>query len=149
MSEDCVLRRDPAMAGQSQIQSSTHAVSMNRRIDRARELGNRIHEILAHARELNRGTSGNFLNFTKLGSGGEKLAIACNDQRLGIASERPHSIMKLPYARPRQAVGPVCRYQPNFKMCCEMVQSQVNRCTQLVVQSEATCACEKNRKTRL
>lgn len=84
MSEDGVRRRNPSMTGQRQIESPAHAVSVNRCIYRGRELRDRIHQILAHPRKIQRGTPGNFLDLTEFGSGGKKLRIAGEDERFGI-----------------------------------------------------------------
>lgn len=140
------------MTGQRKVEASAHAVSVNRRIHRGRELRDRIHQILSHRRKIKGGASSNPLDFPEIGSGREKLRISCENERFGIAPHCPHGLVKFAHTCASQTVRLVFRRQSNFKVSTEIVDDQVigrvraRVCDQL----DATCcACEKKRSTRL
>ncbi len=127
MSEDGVRGRDAVMTGQRQVESSTHAVAMNRGIDRGGKPGDSIHEVLPHSGECDRGGAGERANFREIRPRGEKSGIAGNDQRLGSALQCSQSFDHFENTASGQAIGFIGRDQLQPAMTGEIVDLQMIR----------------------
>ncbi len=99
MAKQCVTRSETAVARQSQIQASAHAVSGDGGINRRRKVFNGLHERLAHSREFIRCRTVEGRNFVEVGTGGKKFCIPGDDQRLAMVFEFADRRGQRPHAR--------------------------------------------------
>jgi len=86
MSEDCVWVRDADVAGEGEVESAAHAIAVNGGANGSRELIDGEHQTLAHEREVE-GVGMERGDFIEVGTGGEEVVVARDDERLRIFRE--------------------------------------------------------------
>src|SRR5580700_8746973 len=92
MSEHGRGSRDAPATAQRQIQSSAHAVTLDGRVYRGREVFNREHQALSGFCELAGGGATERLNLREVGAGGKESFIARDDQGLWIGLQVSESV---------------------------------------------------------
>jgi hypothetical protein len=89
MAEDGVRPGDPARTSQRQIESSAHAVAVNRSNCGSGEAGDSVHQALAHLREAKCLASVQVGDFKEVGTGGEEAGIASDHETWRRALREP------------------------------------------------------------
>ena len=115
------------MTRERQIESPTHAVAVNGRIDGFGEMRDGIHQFLTHAGECDGGRSGERPNLREICPRGEKPGIASDDERFGSAFEAAQSFDDIEHAGSSQAIGLVGRDQLEPAKSPKIVDLQVGR----------------------
>jgi hypothetical protein len=86
VSEDGVRVGDAEVAGEGEVESAAHAVTVNGGANRGGEVVDKLHEALAHPRELE-AVGRESGDFVEVGSGGEEPVVAGDDERARIAGK--------------------------------------------------------------
>jgi len=108
MSEDGVRSRDATPAGQREVESSTHAVAVHGGDGGDREVGDGVHQALAHLGKPKGLGATQLSDFVQVGARGEEMQVASDDQAgWWILRESVKRLSERCDARPCQAVGAV------------------------------------------
>ena len=105
MAEDRTGRGNPPVAGQHKIETSAHAIPVDRGIHGGGEAGNGVHQRPAHLREFNRAGCGQSSDFVEVGASREELFIAGEDQWARVASKIFYCVRQGEHAGAGQAIG--------------------------------------------
>jgi len=110
MTEYRVWAGDPARAGKRQVESATHAISVNRGDSWRREASDGIHERLSHGSEPKSFGPGECGDLVQVGSGGEEMRFAGDDQPgWRLSRQMRNCVGECSHARDAQAIGAVVR----------------------------------------
>ena len=108
MSEDGVRSRDATPAGQREVESSTHAVAVHGGDGGDREVGDGVHQALAHLGKPKGLGAMQLGNFVQVSARGEEMRVAGDDQAgWWILREFLKRFRECCDPRPCQAVGAV------------------------------------------
>src|SRR5271165_3270430 len=83
MSEERVRAGDAAVAGEREIESASHAVAVDCGDSRSGKVGDGAHQALAHVGEAKGFGTGEGGDLVEVGSGGEKVFVAGEDETRG------------------------------------------------------------------
>lgn len=110
MTEYRVWTSYAALAGECKIKAAAHAISVDRGDRRRREAGDGVHQLLSHLREAKSFGTAQGGDLVQVGSGGEEVRIAGDDQ-LGrvLRGEKRNRVAECAYARDAQSIGAVVR----------------------------------------
>jgi len=108
MSEDCVRPGNSVPAGKRQVETSAHAVAVNRGNRWGREVGHGLHQPLAHQCEAKGVGAVQSSDFAQIGAGGEEVTVAGEHEPGGILlSQIADCRSQCDDPRLRQTVGTV------------------------------------------
>ena len=108
MTEDGVRPGDAALAGEGQVETASHAISVDGGNRRRWKAGNSVHERLSHLRETKGFGAGEGGDLVQVGSGGKEVRVAGEDEFCGtLVGEFAHRGGQCVHSCDGQAVGTV------------------------------------------
>jgi len=136
MSKCRIRGSDAIVASESQIETSAHAVALNRRVDRSRELGNGIHQSLAHSSKSVGIRSTQRTDLAKIRSHRKELLVPTKNERPSAASALTQNFRQCQDTSPRKPVRSVLRSKAkkgDFSLVLNIeVRMQARRLKQIV-----------------